>query len=163
MHQCFEFCKDSVQWFVRNNKGFTFMNQIKGTPAYWKKFQSEVLAMLKQLEYSTFFLTPSYADFHWNYLVEIIAKLENINLSEEQIYSLDYFWRCKTANSNPVTLVRHFQYRVEFFFSGNNFGFIRAIVKCKVLCTSSWVPRKRFSTNSQFFMGLESTKYWGQY
>ena len=58
-----------------------------------KKFQSEVLAMLKQLEYSTFFLTPSWADFHLVDidLVEKIAKLKNINLSEEQIYSLDCF------------------------------------------------------------------------
>ena len=49
--------------------------------------------MLKQLEYSTFFLTPSWADFHLVDidLVEKIAKLKNINLSEEQIYSLDCF------------------------------------------------------------------------
>ena len=37
----FQNYKDSVQWFVRNNQGFTFMNQIRTTPTYWKKFQSE--------------------------------------------------------------------------------------------------------------------------
>ena len=39
---------ESVKWFVSIDQGFLFMNQIKGTPAYWKKFQREVLAMVKQ-------------------------------------------------------------------------------------------------------------------
>ena len=42
------------------------MNAIKGTPAYWKKFLREVLAMMKQLGMSTFFLTFSCADLRWN-------------------------------------------------------------------------------------------------
>ena len=42
--------------------------------------------------------------------------LKDMNLFEEQISLLDYFQRCKILNSNPVTVVRHFQYRVEVFF-----------------------------------------------
>ena len=45
---------ESVKQFVSNDQGFLFMNQIKGTPAYWKKFQREVLAMVKQLGCPTF-------------------------------------------------------------------------------------------------------------
>ena len=37
-----------VKWFASNGQDFLFMNQIKGNPAYWKKFQREVLAMVKQ-------------------------------------------------------------------------------------------------------------------
>ena len=51
------------------------MNSIKGTPAYWKKFKSEVIAMVKQLGVPTFFLTLSSADLRWNELVEIIQIL----------------------------------------------------------------------------------------
>ena len=79
----FQNYKKSVQWFVRNNQGFTFMNQIRATPAYQKKIQSEVLAMVKQLGCPTFFITLLCANLHWNDLVEIIAKLKNMNLSEE--------------------------------------------------------------------------------
>ena len=43
------------------------MNQIRGTPAYWKTIQSEVLAMVKQLGWSTSFLL-----FHDPILVEMI-------------------------------------------------------------------------------------------
>ena len=76
----FQNYKESVQWFVRNNQGFTFINQIRGTPVYLKKFQSEVLAMVKQLGCLTFFFTLSCVDLRWNDLVEIIAKLKNMNM-----------------------------------------------------------------------------------
>ena len=46
---------ESVKGFASNDQGFLFMNQIKGTPAYWKKFQRNVLAMVKQLDCPTFF------------------------------------------------------------------------------------------------------------
>ena len=38
------------------------MDNIKGTPAYWKKILSEVLSMIKQLGLSAFFMTLSSAD-----------------------------------------------------------------------------------------------------
>ena len=41
------------------NDEATFMNTLKGTPAYWKRFQIEVLAMIKQLGLPTFFITLS--------------------------------------------------------------------------------------------------------
>ena len=46
---------ESVKGFASNDQGFLFMNQIKGTPAYWKKNQTEVLAIVKQLACPTFF------------------------------------------------------------------------------------------------------------
>ena len=39
--------EESVRHFVSNNQSFLFMDQIKGTPTDWKKFQGEVLAMVK--------------------------------------------------------------------------------------------------------------------
>ena len=49
--------KAKVREFIATDKAFSFMNSIKGTPAYWKKFLHEVLAMVKQLGIPTFFLT----------------------------------------------------------------------------------------------------------
>ena len=37
-------------------------------------------------------------------------------MSEEDIGNLTYHDRCRLLNSNPVLVVRHFQYRVEVFF-----------------------------------------------
>ena len=58
----FENYKHSVEELVNKDQGFYFINQIRGTPAYWKRFQYEVPAMIKQLVFSTFFLTLSCAD-----------------------------------------------------------------------------------------------------
>ena len=48
--------KQTVQSLISADQCFMFMNCIKGTLAYWKKFQSEVLAMIRQLGCPTFFL-----------------------------------------------------------------------------------------------------------
>ena len=107
---------ESVRRFVSNDQNFSFMNQIKRTPAYWKKFQKEVLAMVKELVCPTFFLTLSCADLRWNELVEIISKLNSLGLTKENVEGLNYFERCNILNSNAVLLARHFQHRVEIFF-----------------------------------------------
>ena len=44
-----------VKRFVSNDQDFLFINQIKGTPAYWKKFQRDFSAMVKQLDCTIFF------------------------------------------------------------------------------------------------------------
>ena len=60
---------ETVQAVVAKDKAYRFMNSIKDTPAYWKKFLHEVLAMVKQLELPSFYLTLSCADLRWNELI----------------------------------------------------------------------------------------------
>ena len=108
--------EETVQQFIASEEVFSFMNTIKGTPAYWKKFLHEVLVMVKQLGLPTFFLTLSCADLRWNELISIISKLEGSMLSEDEIQDLSYQDRCKLLNKNLVLLARHFQFRVEMFF-----------------------------------------------
>ena len=67
------------------------MNQIRETPAYRKRFQYEVLAMIKQLEFPTFFLTLSCVDLKWKEIPEIISKLSKLNLSREYLEVMNYF------------------------------------------------------------------------
>ena len=105
----------TVQALVAKGKAYRFMHSIKGTPAYWKKFLHEVLAMVKQLGVPTFFMTLSCADLRWNELISIISTLKGETLQEEEINRLDFFQRCSYLNLNPVVLARHFQYRVEIF------------------------------------------------
>ena len=47
--------EETVRSFIANDSAFSFMDTIKGTPAYWKRFLFEVLAMVKQLGLPTFF------------------------------------------------------------------------------------------------------------
>ena len=108
--------KATIQQFIAQDKVYSFMSSIKGTPAYWKKFLFEVLAMVKQLGIPTFFMTLSCADLRWNELVEIISKLNRLDFSDDVIKNMTYQERCNTLNKNPVLVPRHFQYRVEIFF-----------------------------------------------
>ena len=107
--------KKTVNQFIARDKAYSFMNAIKGTPAYWKKFLHEILAMVKQLGITTF-LTLSCADLRWNELISIISKLNGLNISEEDRDQIAYHKRCDTLNKNTVLVVRHFQYRVKLFF-----------------------------------------------
>ena len=96
--------KDTVKQFMASDKAYSFMTDIKGTPAYWKNFLHEVLSMVKQLGPPTFFLTLSCADLRWNELVRIISRLKGHNISEEEISNLTYHERCELLNSNPVLI-----------------------------------------------------------
>ncbi|XP_057310266.1 uncharacterized protein LOC130648243 [Hydractinia symbiolongicarpus] len=108
--------KENVNSFIAADEGFHFMHSIKGTPAYWKRFLLEILAMVKQLGLPTFFMTLSCADLRWNELVKIILKLSGGSIAEEDLKNLSYHERCDILNMDPVFMAKHFQYRVEVFF-----------------------------------------------
>lgn len=91
------------------------MRSVKGTPAYWKQFSYEVLAMVKQLGLPSYFVTLSCADLSWDELPSHINKLNNLGLTDEDLRDLTYKDRCKYLNNNPVLMARHFQYRVKTF------------------------------------------------
>ena len=107
---------DTVSSFLSKDDVYQFMSTIKGTPAYWKKFLYEVLAMVKQLGLPTFCMTLSCANLRWNELISIIATLRGETLPDNDINEMDFFDRFSFLNLNPVLLARHFQYRVEVFF-----------------------------------------------
>ena len=52
------------------------MNTIKETSEFWKRFQLEVLAMLRQLGSPGIFMTLSCADLHWDDLIANIFQLK---------------------------------------------------------------------------------------
>ena len=53
-----------VKSFIAKDEGYSFINTIKGTQAYWKRFLFEVLGMVNQLGLPTFFMKLSCADLH---------------------------------------------------------------------------------------------------
>ena len=104
--------RETVKDFLASDQAFSFMNTIKGTPAYSRRFKSEFLSMVKELGIPTFFLTLCCADFRWNKILTIIRQLIEAGFD---ISSLSYHDYRKILNENPVLAARHFQYRLEFF------------------------------------------------
>ena len=66
---------ETIKSFIANDEAFNYVNILKGTSAYRRRFQLEVLAMIKQLGLPIFFITLSCADLRWHELLEIIYKL----------------------------------------------------------------------------------------
>ena len=104
--------KRAIARFGARDNAFSFKSSVKGTPAYWKKFLFDVLAMVKQLGIPTYFLTLPYADLRWEELPYII----NLELSDDKLKSLSYQESRNLLNNNPVFVARHFQYKVEVLF-----------------------------------------------
>ena len=78
------------------------MGLVKGTPAYWKQFLYDVLAIIKETEIPTYFLTLSCADLKWEEFPYIINKLNNLGIREEELKNLSYQDRCNLLNNNPA-------------------------------------------------------------
>ena len=93
------------------------MKQVPGTPPYWQRFMYEVVAMVKQLGIPTWFMTLSCADLRWPELFKIVARTQGRDITEDAIEALSYTERCHMLNANPVVTAKHFQHRVETFFS----------------------------------------------
>ena len=58
------------------------MISLKGTPAYWKEFLHNILAMVKQLGIPTYFLILPCADIEWKELSYFVNRL-NLGLSDD--------------------------------------------------------------------------------
>ena len=106
-----------LQNLICQDQAFLFLRQIPGTPPYWQKFMFEVVAMVKQLGIPTWFMTLSCADLRWPELFQIIARTRGMSMTNEQVDALSYNERCSMLNLNPVVVAKHFQYRVETFFT----------------------------------------------
>ena len=86
-------CKEKVKFLIANDKAFNFMNTLNGAPAYWKRFQLEVLAMTEQ---------PGLTN-----IVQILSSAEeNDFLTEEEIQNMHYSNRAKILISNHVPLAK---------------------------------------------------------
>ena len=107
----------TLQNLICQDQAYLFLRQIPGTPPYWQKFMYEVIAMMKQLGIPTWFITLSCADLRWPELFQIISKIQGKNLTDEQVDALSYSERCEILNLNPVIVAKHFQYRLEIFFT----------------------------------------------
>ena len=106
-----------LQNLISQDQAYLFLRQIPGSPPYWQKFMYEVVAMVKQLGIPTWFMTLSCADLRWPELFQIISRANGANMTDEEVDALSYDERCRLLNINPVIVAKHFQYRVETFFT----------------------------------------------
>jgi len=50
-------------------------------------------------------------------LFQIISRIQGKDITDEEVDALSYDEKCEMLNLNPVIVAKHFQYRVETFFT----------------------------------------------
>ncbi|XP_055028464.2 uncharacterized protein [Misgurnus anguillicaudatus] len=99
-----------VERLVRNKDATRFMQPLRGSPSYWEKTLRDLQAMIRQLGTPTFFCTFSAAEMRWPEVITAIKAQqgEKVDFSE-----LDWMTKCEILRSNPVTVMRMFEKRVD--------------------------------------------------
>ena len=99
--------------FVRKDKAYSFMKNIRGSPPYYQHTFYDLLAMIRQLGTPTWFFTLSAADLKWP---DTIARQYGVHYTDEQVVALSFEEKSNWLKRNPVTAARHFHYRLNVFF-----------------------------------------------
>ena len=96
----------SFQNLTFSDQAYLFMKNIPGSPSYWKRFMYEVIAMIKQLDPPSWWMTLSCADLRWNEIYKILSKLKGREMTDDEIATMSYEEKCKMLNSNPVVVAK---------------------------------------------------------
>ena len=104
--------------YVRKDRAYSFMKNIRGSPPYYQRTFYDLLAMIRQLGTPTWFFTLSAADLKWPDMIQTIAKQYGVHYTDDEVAKLSFDEKSNWLKRNPVTAARHFHYRLTVFFQG---------------------------------------------
>ena len=102
--------------YVRKDKAYSFMKNIRGSPPYYQCTFYDLLAMIRQLGTQTWFFTLSAADLKWPDMIQTIAKQYGNHYTDEDVIVFPFEVKSNWLKRNPVTAARHFHYKLNVFF-----------------------------------------------
>ena len=108
---------NALQQLIQTEQAYKFLNNIKGSPAYWQHELYDVLAMLHSLGIPTWFFTLSAADLHWPKMIQAVALQLGRRLSRDDVLKMSIAHRSTYLQQNSITGVCTFQHRLQSFFS----------------------------------------------
>ena len=108
--------KTLLNQYIRSDKAYSFMKNVRGSPPYYQRTFYDLLAMIRQLGTPTWFFTLSAADMKWPDMISTIAKQYGVHYSDEEVEALSFQQKSNWLRRNPVTAARHFHYRLNTFF-----------------------------------------------
>ena len=111
--------------YVRKDKAYSFMKNIRGSPPYYQRTFYDLLAMIRQLGTPTWFFTLSAADLKWPDMIQTIARQYGVYYTDDEVAGLSFDDKSNWLKRNPVTAARHFQYRLNVIFQ----EFLKSSVK----------------------------------
>ncbi|XP_063420756.1 uncharacterized protein LOC134705970 [Mytilus trossulus] len=106
----------AVDNLIKHNEGYQILRQIRGSTAYWEVAKKDLFGMIRQLGIPHFFVSLSAAETKWKNLLITLGKLvNNKEYSTSDVDEMSWQDKCHLINSDPVTCVRYFDYRVQKF------------------------------------------------
>ena len=139
--------KETIETLVTLGKGFVFMNTIKETHAFWKRFQLEVLEMIRKLGCPTFFMTLSCAYLNRNNLIPNNFELKRQNISEENIKNMSS--SCAYLNRN--NLIRNIFELKRQNITEENIKNMSYFQKCEILNENPEFAARHFQYTVEVF------------
>ena len=110
--------QEVLSQFMRNDKAYSFMKSIRGSPPYYQRTFYDLLAMIRQLGTPTWFFTLSAADLKWPDMIQTIARQYGVIYTDDEVAGLSFDDKSNWLKRNPVTAARHIQYRLNALFQG---------------------------------------------
>ena len=101
--------------YVRKDRAYSFMKNIRGSPPYYQRTFYDLLAMIRQLGTPTWFFTLSAADLKWPDMIQTIARQYAVYYTDDEVAALSFDEKSNWLKRNPVTAARHFHYRLNMF------------------------------------------------
>lgn len=103
-----------VDNLIQHDDGYKLLKNIRSSPAYWQDKQKTLMAMIRQFEIPTLFITLSAAETKWNELIVILKKvLQNEIITEEMAEQLTWEEKADLIRKDPITCFRYFDYRLR--------------------------------------------------
>ena len=94
--------------FIRKDKAYSFMKNIRGSPPYYQHTFHDLLAMIRQFGTPTWCFTLSAADLKWPDRIQTIARQYGVHFTDNEVARLSFDDKSNWIKHNPVTAARHF-------------------------------------------------------
>ena len=107
-----------VAELIHQDNIMKFLQNVRGSPSYWRKELYEAFAMLKTFGIPSLFMTFSCADMQWPEIVQAIYATEGKPLSESEFAKLGWNDKASAVARNPMISIYQF---IERFKAIHNF------------------------------------------
>ena len=99
---------EQLRQVMKNDNANQFLQNVRGSPAYFQRAERELIAIVAQLGCPQFFLTLSSADMSWPGLFRIIGQQSGRSMTDDDIAALSYDEKLSMLRNDPVLATRHF-------------------------------------------------------
>ncbi|KAJ8049125.1 hypothetical protein HOLleu_01729 [Holothuria leucospilota] len=101
---------------VKLDEGYHIFRTLRNSPPYLEKRKKDLMAMIRQLGFPTYFVSLSAADTRWTDLLGVLGKLiDNKHYTEDELQDMDWANKTRLIQADPITCVRFFDNRLQHF------------------------------------------------